>query len=147
MTKEEFLEYLRNGDFGQLFIECGWNNPSSRAALPFWVGEESFAFFEAAQQKGFRILVCKSPAIPDATVRRQLDARIRKMFHDYLAVYVSSSEPFHHVWSVPVKSVDKRQLVTVEYVQDDQAAFCSRSCAGFPSPSPSLPRSSMSPTG
>ncbi len=123
MTKEEFLECLRNGDFGQLFIECGWNNPSSRAALPFWVGEESFAFFEAAQQKGFRILVCKSPAIPDATVRRQLDARIRKMFHDYLAVYVSSAEPFHHVWSVPVKSVDKRQLVTVEYVQDDQAIF------------------------
>ena len=123
MTKEEFLEYLRNGDFCQLFIECGWNNPSSRAALPFWVGEESFAFFEAAQQKGFRILVCKSAAIPDATVRRQLDARIRKMFHDYLAVYVSSADPFHHVWSVPVKSVDKRQLVTVEYVQDDQATF------------------------
>ena len=131
MTKEEFLECLRNGDFGQLFIECGWNNPSSRAVLPFWVGEESFAFFEAAQQKGFRILVCKSPAIPDATIRRQLDARIRKMFHDYLAVYVSSDEPFHHVWSVPVKSVDKRQLVTVEYVQDDQATFLHEKLRGI----------------
>ena len=123
MTKDEFLGYLRDGDFGQLFIECGWNSPTSHAAMPFQVRESTFAFSEVAQQKGFRILVCKATTLPDATIRRQLDAKIRKMFHDYLAVYVSSAETLHHVWSVPVKSVDKRQLVTVEYVQDDQAVF------------------------
>ena len=38
-------------------------------------------------------------------------------------VFVSTSEPFHHLWSVPVKTVDKRTLVTVEYDKDDQALF------------------------
>ena len=61
--------------------------------------------------------------MPEASVRRQIDAKLRKLSHDYFLIFVSTEEEFHQLWSVPVKSVDKRQLVTIEYVQDDQAAF------------------------
>ena len=122
MTKNDFLGFLHAGDFKQLFLECGWNNPTTTDAYPIPVGEETYSVSEVAQ-KGLKIYVCKVAKIPEASVRRQIDAKLRKLSHDYFLIFVSTAEEFHHLWSVPVKSVDKRQLVTIEYVQDDQAAF------------------------
>lgn len=122
MTKNDFLGFLHAGDFKQLFIECGWNNPTITDAYPIPVGEEIYSVTEVAQ-KGLKVYVCKVAKIPEASVRRQIDAKLRKLSHDYFLVFISTDEGFHHLWSVPVKSVDKRQLVTIEYIQDDQAAF------------------------
>lgn len=122
MTKNDFLGFLHSGDFKQLFLECGWNNPTTTATYPIPVGEETYSVSEVAQ-KGLKIYVCKVAKMPEASVRRQIDSRLRKLSHDYFLIFVSTGEDFHHLWSVPVKSVDKRQLVTIEYVQDDQAAF------------------------
>ena len=123
MDKSEFLGFLHNADFGALFIECGWSNPTSKLPVKVAVGETEYTFAEAAQQKGFRVLVCRASKIPDSSVRRALDAKFRKLYESYLMVFVSASEPFRHLWSVPVKAVDKRQLVVIEYAQDDQATF------------------------
>ena len=122
MTKNEFLGFLHAGDFKQLFLECGWNNPTTTDAYPIPVGEETYSVSEVAQ-KGLKIYVCKVAKMPEASVRRQIDSKLRKLSHDYFLIFVSTEEEFHQLWSVPVKSVDKRQLVTIEYVQDDQAAF------------------------
>ena len=122
MTKNDFLGFLHSGDFKQLFLECGWNNPTTTATYPIPVGEETYSVSEVAQ-KGLKVYVCKVAKMPEASVRRQIDAKLRKLSHDYFLIFVSTEEEFHHLWSVPVKSVDKRQLVTIEYVQDDQAAF------------------------
>ena len=122
MTKNDFLGFLHSGDFKQLFLECGWNNPTTTAAYPIPVGEEIYSVSEVAQ-KGLKIYVCKVAKMPEASVRRQIDAKLRKLSHGYFLIFVSTDEDFHHLWSVPVKSVDKRQLVTIEYLQDDQAAF------------------------
>ena len=142
MDKREFLDCLHDADFTRLFVECGWNNPSSKVPFQVGAGEEQYLFLEVAQQKGFRILVCRTPQIPCATVRRQLDAKVRKRFDAYIAVFVSTGETFRHLWSVPVKAVDKRQLVTVEYTQDDRPPSLRRRYAPFRSPSTSRPRSS-----
>ena len=122
MTKDDFLGFLHSGDFKQLFLECGWNNPTTTVAYPVPVGEEVYSVSEVAQ-KGLKIYVCKVAKMPEASVRRQIDSKLRKLSHDYFLIFVSTEEEFHQLWSVPVKSVDKRQLVTIEYVQDDQAAF------------------------
>ena len=122
MTKNEFLGFLHAGEFKQLFLECGWNNPTTTDAYPIPVGEEIYSVSEVAQ-KGLKIYVCKVAKMPEASVRRQIDSKLRKLSHDYFLIFVSTEEEFHQLWSVPVKSVDKRQLVTIEYVQDDQAAF------------------------
>ena len=121
MTKNDFLGFLHAGDFRQLFLECFWNNPTSTTPYPIAVGENTYSVEEVAQKNGFCIFKCKVAKIPDATERRLIDSKLRKYKNYYFLVF---EEPtFHHLWSVPVKSVDKRQLVTVEYVQDDQAAF------------------------
>ena len=122
MTKQEFLGYLHDGDFRQLFLECFWSNPSNNSPYLFPVGEETYEVREVAQ-KGLKVFVCNVAKIPDSSVRRLIDTKLRKLSHDYFVIFVSTSEPFHHLWSVPVKAVDKRTLVTVEYVQDDQALF------------------------
>ena len=122
MTKNEFLGYLHDGDFRQLFLECFWSNPSTNSPYRFQAGEGTFEVQEVAQ-KGLKVFVCRVERIPDSSVRRLIDAKLRKLSHDYFMVFVSTSEPFHHLWSVPVKTVDKRTLVTVEYDKDDQALF------------------------
>ena len=122
MTKDEFLGYLHDGDFRQLFLECFWSNPSTTTPYRFQAGEETYEVQEVAQ-KGLKVFVCRVERIPDSSVRRLIDAKLRKLSHDYFMVFVSTSEPFHHLWSVPVKTVDKRTLVTVEYDKDDQALF------------------------
>ena len=122
MTKNEFLGYLHKGDFRQLFLECFWSNPSTTSPYRFQAGEGTYEVQEVAQ-KGLKVFVCRVERIPDSSVRRLIDAKLRKLSHDYFMVFVSTSEPFHHLWSVPVKTVDKRTLVTVEYDKDDQALF------------------------
>ena len=122
MTKNEFLDYLHDGDFRQLFLECFWSNPSTNSPYRFQAGEETFEVQEVAQ-KGLKVFVCRVEKIPDSSVRRFIDAKLRKLSHDYFMIFVSTSEPFHHLWSVPIKTVDKRTLVTVEYDKDDQSLF------------------------
>ena len=122
MTKKEFLAHLHDRDFQGLFRECFWNNPTSPVPYRFAVGDSEFEAQEVAQ-RGVKVFVCKVENIPDSATRRLIDAKLRKLAHEYFAIYVSTSEPFHHLWSVPVKTVDKRSLVTVEYDKDEQAEF------------------------
>ena len=130
MTKTDFLGYLHNGDFTSLFVECGWNRPSQSRPLSISIDGKPFAFREVAQ-KGLRIFVCEVDAIPAMSVVRSLDSRIRKYSHDYFSIFTLKGDAFHHLWSVPVNGVDKRQLVTVEYVQDSQAEFLKEKLDGI----------------
>ena len=128
MDRRTLLDCLHRADFTQLFIECGWSNPTTTAPYLLSMDGTTFAFSEAAQLRGYRIFVCTVPELPDLSTCRWLDSRLRKRSHDYLAIYLAppaSGEPMHHLWAVPVTSADKRQLVKIEYRSDDQAAFLS----------------------
>ena len=123
MTNDQFLGFLRAADFKGLFLENGWDNPTSRAPVEIRTGETDWTFREVAQKKGFRVYACAVPALPDSSARRLLDTRLRKAGEHYLCVFVCAAEPFHHLWMVPVKAVDRRHLVFVEYVRESQAGF------------------------
>lgn len=125
MTRNEFLCCLRAGDFTRLFIECGWDNPTTRHSVPLEANGQPYVLSEVAQKRGFRVYVCVGETIPDSAVRRVLDAKLGKLSHDNFVIYraTGAGEDFHHLWSIPVRSVDRRHLVTVEYQTEDQAAF------------------------
>lgn len=125
MTRNEFLGCLRAGDFTRLFIECGWDNPTTRHPVPLEANGQPYVLSEVAQKRGFRVYVCVGETIPDSAVRRVLDAKLGKLSHDNFVIYraTGAGEDFHHLWSIPVRSVDRRHLVTVEYQTEDQAAF------------------------
>ena len=130
MTKTDFLAYLHDKDFTGLFVECGWNMPSRSKLPPMDIDGKTFTMREVAQ-KGLRIFVCEVDAIPAMSVVRSLDSRIRKYSHDYFSIFTVKGNAFHHLWCVPVNGVDKRQLVTVEYVKDSQAEFLKEKLDGI----------------
>lgn len=139
MDRRILLDCLREADFGRLFRECGWSNPTSAEPYAQRMGETDWVFRETAQMKGYRVFVCETTILPDSATCRWLDARLRKRSHDYLAIYVKVSDAaiggasmaaetgttldMHHLWAVPVTGADKRQLVKIEYASDEQSAF------------------------
>jgi hypothetical protein len=53
---------------------------------------------------------------------KKIDTRLRRTANDYICIYhLPQSE--HHLWVVPVKKVEKRDLVLVEYESANKADF------------------------
>jgi CTP synthase len=53
---------------------------------------------------------------------KKIDTRLRRTANDYICIYnIHQSE--HHLWVVPVKKVEKRDLVLVEYELASKADF------------------------
>jgi hypothetical protein len=124
MTQKQFVEFLASADFTSLFIECGWDNPSANVqTINVPACDESFVLKEVARKNGFAIFVCQVPKIPASSVRRVIDTQLSKLAHGNFVIYVASDKELHHLWSVPVRRVDRRHLVSVEYEQPDQARF------------------------
>lgn len=123
MNKTLFTDLLARADFATLFNEMGWDHPVARGDIILAVDEREWTFREVAQKCGFHAYVCDTPEMPQNAVRRKLDVQLRKYGNDYLLVFVCPGTPFRHHWMVPVKTVEKRELVAVEYDNADQTAF------------------------
>lgn len=127
MEKKQFLRCLEGEAFQEIFQDMGWN--ASMQPYPHVITLPSsgqvFEFHEVAQL-GVRIFVCETDKLPLAAERSALDARLRKVSEaTYITIFVERNplNALHHLWMVPVKTVDKRSLVTVEYTSLDQADF------------------------
>lgn len=124
MKKTTFQAYIKDANFRELFItEMGWNNYQGQAALPPVVIEETeYQFTTIAERSGFQILVCEVDSIPSASLCRRIDTKLRRSANDYIAIYVQRATE-HHLWKAPVRQVEKRNIVTIEYETVAQADF------------------------
>lgn len=124
MKKTTFQTYIKDANFRELFItEMGWNNYQGQAALPPVVIEETeYQFTTIAERSGFQILVCEVDSIPSASLCRRIDTKLRRSANDYIAIYVQRATE-HHLWKAPVRQVEKRNIVTIEYETVAQADF------------------------
>ena len=123
MRKREFVEYLRTADFGAMFNDMGYDNPSVRKPLPLDIdGDEplTFDFVEVAQKSSFKIYRAKVDRIPTNALCRKIDHRLRKYGENYIAIFTQGE---HHLWIVPVKANEKRTLVGIEYENAEKAEF------------------------
>lgn len=124
MEKAQFLGLLESEDFSTLFNELGWNRPASARPISYQIGSNNKQFvFEEAAELSVRVFVCKTDYLPSTTERNILDTRLRKTSNSYIAIFSTNNEPMHHLWMVPVHSVDKRSLVRIEYQERNQADF------------------------
>jgi len=140
MKRNVFNQYLSESNFRELFItEMGWNNPSGATLLPeYTIDERTFQIEQIAERSGFQILQCKVDEIPVSSVCKKLDTKLRKNAENYICIFVLSDlqsgsseyehlqcdrKGFHHLWVAPVKKVEKRDLVLVEYDTVDKASF------------------------
>ena len=124
MNKAEFKEYIKCGNFRELFItEMGWNNYRGQADLPpVMVDELTYNFTTIAERSGFQILLCEVDAIPPASLCRRIDVKLRRSANDYIAIYMQRGTE-HHQWITPVRQVEKRDIVTIEYETAEKADF------------------------
>ena len=123
MNKRLFNQYIADSNFRELFIrEMGWNNPKGQTAFDITIDENTYDFLQIADRSGFQVLTCQVDSIPTSSVSKKIDTRLRKLANDYICIYhLPNSE--HHLWVVPVKKVEKRDLVLVEYETAAKADF------------------------
>ena len=86
-TRETIDCHLKSGDLQNLFIEIGWNHPSSRQPETVSCGDQEFLLLPIAQKQGVMIYRCD--IVPDAQLRRKIEKHIKKLIYEHLIVFVS----------------------------------------------------------
>ena len=124
MNRKTFNQYIIEADFRSLFVsEMGWNNPTGAISLPeYSIDEQTLNITQIADRNGFQILHCEIDHIPTSSFCKKLDTRLRRNANDYILIF-STPKEIHHLWVVPVKKVEKRDLVMVEYTSVEQTEF------------------------
>lgn len=124
MKKNIFIELIKEARFREMFItEMGWNNYRGQAELPLIdIDNIQYQFVTVAERNGFQILTCEVDNIPTASVCKRIDTKLRRSANDYIAIYIKRGTE-HHQWVAPVRNVDKRDLVTIEYENAVKADF------------------------
>lgn len=124
MKKNLFLDYIREADFRGLFIsEMGWNNYHGQAQLPLiTIDDIDYQFYTIAERSGFQILQCEVKIIPTAAICKRIDTKLRRSANDYIAIYVQKGTD-HHQWVAPVRQMEKRDLVSIEYECAEKSDF------------------------
>jgi hypothetical protein len=123
MKRQEFDTYIKEHDFAELFNQLGWNNSNQSVPTIAPVEDEKYYLNCVAQRNGFKVYTCEVSAIPLMSVIKSIDKRLRKSSNDYILIFISTEEQMHHEWIVPVKTVDKRVLVPIEYTTVAQLDF------------------------
>ncbi len=123
MNRRVFSQYISENNFRELFIrEMGWNNPKGQTMFDITIEENTFAFQQIADRNGFQVLTCEVQEIPTSSMCKKIDTRLRRTANDYICIFHLPNSQ-HHLWVVPVKKVEKRDLVLVEYETAEKANF------------------------
>lgn len=132
MNKRTFIQYISESNFKELFIrEMGWNNPKGQTRFDITIEDTIYEYQQIADRSGFQVLTCCVKDIPSASLCKKIDTKLRKQANDYICIYYLLPSPIgegqgvrlHHLWVVPVKKVEKRDLVLVEYDSANKADF------------------------
>ena len=124
MRRALFNQYIKDAAFKELFItEMGWNSFHGQAELaPIVIDNTEYRFTTIAERNGFQVLTCPVDSIPNTTICRRIDIKLRRNANDYVCVFhIPGTE--HQQWIAPIKTVEKRDIVTIEYETADKADF------------------------
>ena len=116
MNRREFNQYLSECNFRELFImEMGWNRFRAKADIwPINVDGVDYCMTSIAERNGFQVITCPVKSIPPTSVCRKIDMKLRRNANDYICIYYIEGSG-HHQWVAPVKTVEKRDIVAIEY--------------------------------
>lgn len=124
MKRMIFNQCIKENDFKTLFItEMGWNRFKGQAELPsIEIDGKRYQMTTIAERNGFQIITCPVQAIPVPSFCKKLDVKLRHIAYDYICIfYIPGTE--HQQWMAPVKTVEKRDIVTIEYETAAKADF------------------------
>lgn len=132
INKRDFLRLIGEARFKELFVtELGWNLFKAQAQLPAIVTDEKqYDITAIAERNGFQILTCLVDELPSNSACRKIDTKLRRQANDYICIFMERGTT-HHLWVVPVKNNEKRDLTFVEYANADQADLLYSKVEGF----------------
>lgn len=132
ISKRQFISLISEGSFLELFVsELGWNRFRGQSQLPaITIDEVDYCFTTIAERNGFQILTCNVNTIPTNTICKKIDTKLRRQANDYIAIFQLGNTQ-HHLWVVPVKTNEKRDLVFVEYETAEKADLLYSKIEGF----------------
>lgn len=132
INKRDFLRLIGEARFKELFVtELGWNLFKAQAQLPAIVTDEKqYDITAIAERNGFQILTCQVDELPSNSACRKIDTKLRHQANDYICIFMERGTT-HHLWVVPVKNNEKRDLTSVEYANADQADLLYSKVEGF----------------
>jgi tRNA1(Val) A37 N6-methylase TrmN6 len=123
MKRVDFNSYISQSDFVNLFNELGWNHVSKSDQInPVTVDSIDYNIKPVADKQGFKVLTCHVAELPQHSIRKKIDTQLRRYFHNYMLIFILKKTE-HHLWMIPVKTVEKRDLVIVEYADAGKADF------------------------
>lgn len=122
MNRIQFNRYIADANFRILFNELGWDNASSQHNFIIRIDEVEYEMKAVSQKRGFIVYTCVVDEIPQNALSRKIDMRLRRYSNDYIVIFTLHNTQ-HHLWIAPVKTVEKRDLVTIEYAEANQADF------------------------
>ena len=123
MNRRTFNQYISESNFSELFIsEMGWNNPKGQTDFEIGIDETEFHFRQIAERNGFQVFTCEVRDLPSSSLCKKLDTKLRRSANDYICIFLLPNSQ-HHQWAVPVKKVEKRDIVLVEYLNAEAAGF------------------------
>ena len=132
INKRDFLRLIGEARFKELFVtELGWNLFKAQAQLPAIITDEKqYDITAIAERNGFQILTCQVDELPSNSACRKIDTKLRRQANDYICIFMERGTA-HHLWVVPVKNNEKRDLTFVEYANADQADLLYSKVEGF----------------
>jgi len=123
MNRAHFNNYIKSADFRMLFNELGWDNVrNAQYDTSISIDKSDFDFKAIAHKSGFLVYVCEVDTIPQNALCRKIDMRLRRYSNDYILIFTQQNSE-HHLWITPVKTIEKRDLVTIEYTEAAKAEF------------------------
>lgn len=123
MNRTHFNNYIKSADFRILFNELGWDNVrNTQYDISIAIAESDFDFKAVAHKSGFLVYTCEIETIPQNALCRKIDMKLRRYSNDYILIFTQRNSE-HHLWVTPVKTVEKRDLVTIEYTEAAKAEF------------------------
>lgn len=132
ITKRQFIDLVGEASFLELFVtELGWNRFRGQSELPaIIVDDVDYNFTAIAERNGFQILICRVDAIPTNSICKKIDTKLRRQANDYITIF-QLNDTDHHLWMVPVKANEKRDIVFVEYECAEKSDFLFSKIDGF----------------
>ena len=132
IQKRDFLRLIGECSFKELFVtELGWNRYRAQSELPtIAIDDIHYNITAIAERNGFQILTCNVDELPSNSDCRKIDTKLRKQANDYICIF-TERDTTHHLWVVPVKNNEKRDLTFVEYATIDQADLLYSKVEGF----------------
>ena len=123
MLKDTFRQYIADADFKALFNALGWNRYQGLADFDEVIDGISYHFHIVGQIKGFQAIVCDNAPHMTSSLCKRIDYKLRPSAQSYICIFTLPKEQgqkFHHMWAIPIRKPEKRDIVLIEYTTPDQ---------------------------